>query len=68
MRAPTPANSRAAKDTVAENLVLAARIEALIAGHGLNEAILRAHAYADAGADAIFIHARKNTADECFRL
>jgi len=55
---------RAVKDAVAENLVLVARIEALIAGHGLNEAILRAHAYADAGADAILIHSRKSTADE----
>ncbi|SFN77265.1 phosphoenolpyruvate mutase [Bradyrhizobium sp. Rc3b] len=55
---------RAVKDTVAENLVLVARIEALIAGHGLNEAIFRAHAYADAGADAILIHSRKSTADE----
>ncbi|MBB4396535.1 phosphoenolpyruvate phosphomutase [Bradyrhizobium sp. ERR14] len=55
---------RAVKDAVADNLVLVARIEALIAGHGLNEAILRAHAYADAGADAILIHSRKSTADE----
>ncbi|RQH02158.1 MULTISPECIES: phosphoenolpyruvate mutase [Bradyrhizobium] len=55
---------RTVKDAVAETLVLVARIEALIAGHGLNEAILRAHAYADAGADAILIHSRKSTADE----
>ncbi|MET4235989.1 phosphoenolpyruvate phosphomutase [Bradyrhizobium sp. i1.4.4] len=55
---------RAVKDTVAEDLVLVARIEALIAGHGMDEAILRAHAYADAGADAILIHSRKSTADE----
>jgi len=55
---------RAVKDKVAEHLLLVARIEALIAGHGLKEAILRAHAYADAGADAILIHSRKSTADE----
>ncbi|WP_409997250.1 phosphoenolpyruvate mutase [Bradyrhizobium cosmicum] len=55
---------RAVKDTVAEDLVLVARIEALIAGHGMDDAILRAHAYADAGADAILIHSRKSTADE----
>ncbi|MDE5465833.1 MULTISPECIES: phosphoenolpyruvate mutase [unclassified Bradyrhizobium] len=55
---------RAVKDTVADDLVLVARIEALIAGHGMDEAILRAHAYADAGADAILIHSRKSTADE----
>lgn len=55
---------RAVKDTVAEDLVLVARIEALIAGHGMDEAILRARAYADAGADAILIHSRKSNADE----
>lgn len=55
---------RAVKDTVADDLVLVARIEALIAGHGMDEAILRASAYAEAGADAILIHSRKNTADE----
>ncbi|KRR09350.1 phosphoenolpyruvate phosphomutase [Bradyrhizobium valentinum] len=55
---------RAVKDTVAEDLVLVARIEALIAGHGMDDAISRAHAYAVAGADAILIHSRKSTADE----
>ncbi|WP_342710021.1 phosphoenolpyruvate mutase [Bradyrhizobium sp. B124] len=55
---------RAVKDTVADDLVLVARIEALIAGHGLYEAISRAHAYAEAGADAILIHSRMSSADE----
>lgn len=55
---------RAVKDTVADEMVLVARIEALIAGHGMDEAILRAGAYAAAGADAILIHSRKSTADE----
>ncbi|WP_426443189.1 phosphoenolpyruvate mutase [Bradyrhizobium genosp. P] len=55
---------RAVKDTVAEELVLVARIEALIAGHGIDEAIVRASAYAAAGADAILIHSRKSTAEE----
>ncbi|MFK4259881.1 phosphoenolpyruvate mutase [Agrobacterium tumefaciens] len=54
---------RAVKDTVPE-MVLVARIEALIAGHGLEEALVRAHAYADAGADAILIHSRKSDATE----
>lgn len=57
---------RAVKDMVAEDLLLVARIEALISGHGMDEAILRAHAYADAGADAILIHSRKSNADEIF--
>lgn len=55
---------RAIKDTVADDLVLVARTEALIAGHGMDEAISRASAYAAAGADAILIHSRKSTAEE----
>ncbi|MEN3384652.1 MAG: phosphoenolpyruvate phosphomutase, partial [Hyphomicrobiales bacterium] len=55
---------RAVKDTVGDQLVLVARIEALIAGHGMEEALARAHAYAEAGADAILIHSRKSVADE----
>lgn len=55
---------RAVKDTVAGDFVLVARIEALIAGHGQEEALSRAHAYAEAGADAILIHSRRNVADE----
>ncbi|OHV87551.1 phosphoenolpyruvate mutase [Mesorhizobium sp. ORS 3428] len=39
--------------------VVVARTEALIAGHGQDEALTRAHAYAEAGADAILIHSRK---------
>lgn len=56
---------RAVKDTVPDaDFVLVARIEALIAGHGQQEAVARAHAYADAGADAILIHSRKSIAEE----
>ncbi|OAF19826.1 phosphoenolpyruvate mutase [Bradyrhizobium neotropicale] len=55
---------RAVKDTTGPDLVLVARTEALIAGRALDDVILRAHAFADAGADAILIHSRKSTADE----
>jgi phosphoenolpyruvate phosphomutase len=41
-----------------------ARTEALIAGYDLSEALKRAHAYADAGADAIFIHSKKRCGSE----
>ena len=44
--------------------VLIARTEALIAGRSQAEALARAHAYADAGADAILIHSRKDDAEE----
>jgi phosphoenolpyruvate phosphomutase len=56
---------RAAKDTQRDpDFVVVARTEALIAGRGLADALVRAHAYADAGADAILIHSAKRTADE----
>ena len=41
-----------------------ARTEAFIAGWGLGEALKRAEAYHEAGADAILVHSRKSTADE----
>src|SRR5262245_40294953 len=44
--------------------VLIARVEALIAGHGVAEAIERATAYADAGADAILIHSKDRSLTE----
>ncbi|MDX8450240.1 phosphoenolpyruvate mutase [Mesorhizobium sp. VK3C] len=51
---------KAVKDSVPDHrFVLVARIEALIAGYGQDEALARAHAYAEAGADAILIHSRK---------
>jgi len=41
-----------------------ARVEALIAGHGLDEAWRRARAYASAGADAILIHSKEPRPDQ----
>ena len=41
-----------------------ARTEALIAGLGQAEALRRASAYAEAGADAILIHSKQKTPDE----
>ncbi len=38
-----------------------ARVEALIAGRGQEEALKRAHAYAEAGADAILIHSKSKS-------
>ena len=43
-----------------KEFMIIARTEALIAGMGMNEAIKRAHAYEDAGADAILIHSKKD--------
>jgi phosphoenolpyruvate phosphomutase len=49
----------AAKDTQQDpDFCVVARVEALIAGRGLEEALRRAHAYSDAGADAILMHSK----------
>lgn len=44
--------------------VLIARVEALIAGHGIAAAIERAVAYSEAGADAILIHSKDKSLRE----
>ena len=55
----------AAKNTQqTEDFMVIARVEALIAGWGQEEALRRAHAYVEAGADAILIHSKANTPDE----
>ncbi|MFI8933366.1 isocitrate lyase/phosphoenolpyruvate mutase family protein [Streptomyces sp. NPDC053474] len=46
------------------DFVLVARTEALIAGHDVREALRRAHAYVDAGADMILVHSKKNSPRE----
>ena len=46
------------------DLMVFARIEALVANQGLEEALRRAHAYADAQADVILIHSKERTPDE----
>jgi len=47
-----------------EDFVLIARVESLIAGHGVEDACERADAYVDAGVDAILIHSRDKTLQE----
>jgi len=55
----------AAKDTQAsEEFIVIARVEALIAGWGQQEALERAHRYVEAGADCILIHSKSKTPDE----
>jgi len=56
---------KAGKDSrTDDDFVIVARTEALISGHGLDEALLRAEAYHAAGADAILIHSKQKTASE----
>lgn len=46
------------------DFMVIARIEALIAGWGQEEAQMRGHRYVDAGADAIFIHSKSKDPQE----
>lgn len=49
-----------------DDFVIVARVEAFIAGWGLKEAIKRAEAYRQAGADAILIHSKLSDSSEIF--
>jgi len=56
---------KAVKDTQKSNdFFLIARVEALIAGWGQEEAMKRATAYVEAGADSILMHSKSSTPDE----
>lgn len=56
---------RAAKDSQQNpDFCVVARIEALISGCPMEEALKRADAYSDAGADAILIHSKKSDGKE----
>lgn len=52
---------KAGKDSqLDDNFSIVARIEALISGWGVDEALRRAEAYHQAGADAVLIHSKKD--------
>lgn len=56
---------KAAKDTQQDpDFCVVARVEAFIAGWGLSEAVRRAEAYYEAGADAILMHSKISSADQ----
>ena len=55
---------RIIKDSTGDNFCAIARTEAFIANQGVEEALKRAEAYKEAGADAIFVHSKKNTIEE----
>ena len=56
---------KAGKDSQPDDdFSIVARVEALISGRGMAEALKRAGAYHAAGADAILIHSKQQTADE----
>lgn len=49
-----------------EEFMIVARIESLILDKGQEDALARAFAYVEAGADAIMIHSRRKSPDEIF--
>jgi phosphoenolpyruvate phosphomutase len=56
---------RAAKGAQRDpDFVVIARTEALIAGWGMEEALRRGHAYAEAGADMVLVHSKSKTPEE----
>jgi phosphoenolpyruvate phosphomutase len=60
---------KAGKSVLAtDEFMIIARIESLILDKGMNDAINRAKAYLNAGADSIMIHSRKKSPDEIFEF
>ncbi|KAJ9470155.1 Phosphoenolpyruvate phosphomutase [Diplonema papillatum] len=53
---------------VTDDFLIFARLEALIAGYGHDEAMKRAEAYLDAGADGVMIHSKNKDPEEIFRF
>lgn len=51
---------------VTDDFMIIARIESLVLGKGLEDALTRARAYIEAGADGILIHSKSTTPDEIF--
>lgn len=51
-----------------DDFMIIARIESLILGKGIDDAIERAQAFLDAGADGIMIHSREKSPDEIFEF
>jgi phosphoenolpyruvate phosphomutase len=56
---------KAVKDAQADpDFSVVARLEGFIAGWGLDDVLRRAHAYCEAGADALLVHSKKSTPDQ----
>lgn len=51
-----------------KDFMICARIESLILERGMDDALERAFAFVEAGADAIMIHSRKKSPDEIFEF
>ncbi|MCL2100435.1 MAG: phosphoenolpyruvate mutase [Fibromonadales bacterium] len=51
-----------------EDFMIIARVESLILEQGMEDALKRAFAYVEAGADGIMIHSRQKSSDEVFEF
>ena len=60
--------SEGKKAQITNDFMIIARIESLILDAGIADAIIRAKAYIEAGADAIMIHSREKNPDEIFEF
>ncbi len=56
--------TRGKQAQVTDDFMIFARIESLILKAGMEDALKRAHAYIEAGADGIMIHSKEKTPDE----
>ena len=54
------------RSQVTEDFMIVARIESLILKRGMEDALQRAEAFGNAGADALVIHSKEKTPDELF--
>ena len=53
---------------ITDDFMIIARIESLILDQGMDDAVTRAEAYVDAGADALMIHSRRKEPTEVFEF
>jgi phosphoenolpyruvate phosphomutase len=57
---------------ITQDFMIIARCESLIAGHSVDDALMRCFAYVEAGADGIMIHSKNNTGEDirefCYRF
>ena len=58
----------ASKKVTTNKLMIIARVESLILGKPLNDALLRAEKYVDSGADGIMIHSKNKNPKEVFKF
>ena len=56
------------KAQITSDFMVIARIESLVLDRGVDDAIQRAEAYVEAGADAVMIHSRRREPDEIFEF